>query len=242
MPNDTVRRLRIPTRNAAAVTVVLAALVCGTAFAIYRSFRIDVPARHIAVLVKKTGRDIPNGAYDLKIIEVRQSEVRGQLKQAGWVEIPTGYVGVVTNLSDKLDVLAVHHERLLERMMDAGERRRARGCRQRFRRLYGRIAAIALEEGRLFRELVLRIPTVPELRERERASTPRVFELFRRWLEEGIEAGEIRPDLDLRLAADLVGDAWYGTLRSFASAPPGYPLARILRRKLDLLFDGFEAR
>ncbi|MBM4001991.1 MAG: band 7 protein [Planctomycetes bacterium] len=38
-------------------------------------------------------------AYEFKIVKTETTHVGDQLKHAGWVEIPTGYVGVVTNLA-----------------------------------------------------------------------------------------------------------------------------------------------
>jgi regulator of protease activity HflC (stomatin/prohibitin superfamily) len=39
-------------------------------------------------------------AYDFQIIKSDKQEISDNVKLAGWVNIPTGYVGVVTNLSD----------------------------------------------------------------------------------------------------------------------------------------------
>jgi len=39
-------------------------------------------------------------AYEFKIVKTEAHLVGDQVKHAGWVEIPTGYVGVVTNLAD----------------------------------------------------------------------------------------------------------------------------------------------
>ena len=41
-------------------------------------------------------------AYEFKQVELVQVKSGNQIKYAGWVDIPTGYVGVVTNLSDNL--------------------------------------------------------------------------------------------------------------------------------------------
>ena len=41
-------------------------------------------------------------AYEVKVVKTESFNEGGVTKQAGWVEIPTGYVGVVTNLSDNL--------------------------------------------------------------------------------------------------------------------------------------------
>ena len=39
-------------------------------------------------------------AYEFKIIKSEVKKLGDQLKHSGWVEIPTGYVGVVTNMTD----------------------------------------------------------------------------------------------------------------------------------------------
>ena len=39
-------------------------------------------------------------AYDVKKVQTEKIRSGTQIKQAGWVQIPTGYVGVVTNLTD----------------------------------------------------------------------------------------------------------------------------------------------
>ncbi len=41
-------------------------------------------------------------AYKHEIVQVKKIDSNGEIKHAGWVEIPTGYVGVVTNLTDNL--------------------------------------------------------------------------------------------------------------------------------------------
>ena len=38
-------------------------------------------------------------AYEFNIVKMQREQSGGQLKLSGWVEIPTGYVGVVTNLA-----------------------------------------------------------------------------------------------------------------------------------------------
>lgn len=39
-------------------------------------------------------------AYDFQIVETKTARTRTDVKHSGWVEIPTGYVGVVTSLAD----------------------------------------------------------------------------------------------------------------------------------------------
>lgn len=39
-------------------------------------------------------------AYEFKIITLETKQTQGQVRHSGWVSIPTGYVGVVTNKSD----------------------------------------------------------------------------------------------------------------------------------------------
>ncbi len=41
-------------------------------------------------------------AYEFNIVQRATKRLGGQIKYSGWVEIPTGYVGVVTNLADNL--------------------------------------------------------------------------------------------------------------------------------------------
>lgn len=41
----------------------------------------------------------PHG-FEAKIVKMEERDVAGQIKHSGWVVIPTGYVGVVTNLAD----------------------------------------------------------------------------------------------------------------------------------------------
>jgi hypothetical protein len=38
-------------------------------------------------------------AFDVEIVKSEQKDVSGNVKHAGWVRVPTGYVGVVTNLA-----------------------------------------------------------------------------------------------------------------------------------------------
>jgi len=59
--------------------------------------------KHKGVLRKVLGpgryRINPYG-YEVKIVQTEKKESGTQTKYSGWVEIPTGYVGVVTNLTD----------------------------------------------------------------------------------------------------------------------------------------------
>ncbi len=48
-------------RRAPLAIFCLVLVLAFTAYFVYSQFRIDVPSKHIAVLIRKTGEDIPNG-------------------------------------------------------------------------------------------------------------------------------------------------------------------------------------
>ncbi len=115
MSDDSVisRRPPRPPSGAALVTVVLfSALAVGVSWAVYSSFRIDVGSGEIAVLVRKTGRDLPNSeevapADEFKGIQKKVlTEGRYFYNPYGWswevvrqVEIATGQMGVKISLT-----------------------------------------------------------------------------------------------------------------------------------------------
>lgn len=95
---------------AAGITALLMVIVA-VPFFIYFFCRIEVPARHIAVLVRKTGRDLENGqelapSLDYKGVQ-REPLTEGRYFRNPWlmswevvpqIEIPESQMGVVVRL------------------------------------------------------------------------------------------------------------------------------------------------
>ncbi len=62
-----------------------------------------------------------------------------------------------------------------------------------------------------------------------------------RFLQVGVDLGELREGLNLRLAAEVISQVWLGTVFEWAVDTKALPLENVLA-KLDLVFDGFCSR
>lgn len=59
-------------------------------------------------------------AYDMKTVSVEKLSSGSQIKYAGWVQIPAGYVGVVTNLTDNKNEGNLASKGIQERVLHPG--------------------------------------------------------------------------------------------------------------------------
>ncbi|MEO2045024.1 MAG: hypothetical protein ABGX16_00440 [Pirellulales bacterium] len=115
MPNDLLSINSPPNPRAswglAAIVAILALVVLGSWFT-YTQFRIDVPSKHMAIMIRKTGTDIANGDEIAPSMNHKgvQAEVRveGRYFENPWIwnwhvipqiEIPVDSLGVMVSLT-----------------------------------------------------------------------------------------------------------------------------------------------
>jgi len=100
----------------------------------------------------------------------------------------------------------------------------------------------AADEGDLFRILIRRFLMHPPLVARTEHRVRDLLAIYARWMAEGIERGELRPDVDPDRAAGAVNDLWnmatfrWADPRGIFAAPGEELVARV-----ELLFQGLEA-
>lgn len=142
----------------------------------------------------------------------------------------------------KQSVLADYYRRLSDEFLNIAENTKKGGAQKRFAQLF-RAAEIALRrEGRLLDVLFREVFILPVLSKMDNQIEDRVLEIYAGYLEDGKAAGEIRKDLDTKLAARLVGDVWSATLRSWIDDDKKFSLAESLNRKLQILFAGMQTK
>ncbi len=64
---------------------------------------------------------------------------------------------------------------------------------------------------------------------------------YTRFLQVGVDSGELREGLNLRLAAQVISQVWLGTVFEWAVDSKALPLENVFA-KLDLVFDGLCSR
>lgn len=110
-----------------------------------------------------------------------------------------------------------------------------RSARQRFDRHFRHFAETVLADADRVRLLTLEL--APARRRADQETARRVLALYGRFLRDGIDRGELRPDLDVSVAVQLVAGAWTMTLLGWAQGLDPDP-ARTITDKLDLIFNG----
>ena len=185
-----------------------------------------------------------------------KAERRERIYEAAWsLMIKRGYAGTtVDDIADAADVsratffnyfdskdvvLLELHGRLRANVVAATEPllEQALGARERFERHFRSLAEIVLAQGDRVRVLVRTLNLSPPLRQAEQEVVARILDLYTRFLQEGVERCELRHDLDIPVAVQLVAGAWTITLLSFAYDLDSDPLDTMMK-KLELIFSG----
>ncbi len=151
--------------------------------------------------------------------------------------------GVFFNyFESKAHVLLRYHGELLDEFFELGRSLRGKSARSLFQRMFAGMARIFVREGPLAEMLVLRMPVDPGLRAAERGTTPAALELYRSFLQRGIDAGELPARLDRETAIGILSDIWLASLRKWVNDGREGSLEAQVRRKVDLAFRGLAAR
>ena len=186
-----------------------------------------------------------------------KAERRERMYEAAWsLMVRQGYEGTTVddiavaadvsratffNYFDSKDaVLLELHGRLQAKVVAITEPllEQAITARERFERHFCSLAEIVLAQGDRVRVLVRTLNLSPPLRQKEQEVVARILDLYTRFLQEGVERCELRHDLDIPVAVQLVAGAWTITLLSFAYDLDSDPLDTMMK-KLELIFDGF---
>lgn len=136
-------------------------------------------------------------------------------------------------------VLLEQHGRLQRRVLAGTEALldMPLGAEERFRRHFSQLAATVVSEGDRVRVLVRTLPFAPALSRADQETVKRVLALYAQFLADGMMCGELRKDLDIPIACQLLAGAWTITLLSWAYDFDPDPAATIAA-KLELIFSG----
>ncbi len=137
----------------------------------------------------------------------------------------------------KVDVLRAYLEEFNAHVLTAGESFKGKSSRRLFQRFFRHLARRFQEGCPLVKVVVQQELLHPELRAVEERSEDRLIALYVRFLQVGVDSGELREGLNLRLATQVIGQVWMGTVFEWAVDTKAPPLENIFA-KLDLVFDG----
>lgn len=139
----------------------------------------------------------------------------------------------------KLDVLAIRFRQLARDSLGYIEIDRPGGDPlARLVRLFRDIEEQFRKEGPALVLLYAEVLVRPSLVAMDKDAEQRVFGFYRSVLQDGQGQGVFGPDLDVGLAAHVIGDIWASTLRSWMTSEAGFGLADELERKVGLLLRG----
>lgn len=141
----------------------------------------------------------------------------------------------------KGEILAQCSREVLTGLVTYGEALRADSARALFGRFFGRMADVYRDQGRLLDALVRNVKDEPGQREMHRQAVADVIGLYHGFVRKGIDAGELPPDTDVELVAELLRDLWLSSLRSWVESDRRASLKTRVRKKLDLVFRGIGA-
>ncbi len=137
----------------------------------------------------------------------------------------------------KMDVLRSYIEEFNAHALTVGESFKGKSSRRLLKRFFRHLIRQFQEADPLVKVVVQQELIHTELRSVEEQSDDRVFALYMRFLQVGVDSGEIREGLNLRLAAQVISQVWIGTVFEWAVDTKALPLENVFA-KLDLVFDG----
>ncbi len=146
--------------------------------------------------------------------------------------------GTFFNYFPTKDALLVEYRRsLFDFLHEFGEKLQADSARECFRKYFRKVARTIKAEGAtydvLFREVVAR-PHLLALDDQTQQAAQRHFV---RYLELGVETGEVAPGTDLELLAQILRDLWTGTSTAWLLRNRQGSLEAEILRRADFVFD-----
>ena len=137
----------------------------------------------------------------------------------------------------KMDVLRSYIEEFNSHALTVGESFKGKSSRRLLQRFFRHLIRQCQEGGPLVKVVVQQELLHAELRSVEEQSEDRMFALYMRFLQVGVDSGELREGLNLRLAAQVISQIWLGTVFEWAVDTKALPLENVFA-KLDIVFDG----
>ena len=142
----------------------------------------------------------------------------------------------------KADVLVEYWRNLVDEVYSFGEKQVGDSGRALFKSFFRKLVRSVRRDGAIYEILVYQAfghpaEIVPEKEWKERRK-----QLYQKYVKAGQDCGEIPSCLDAGLVGDMTFDLWTGTMLEWVYGGKNFSLEAKMLKKLDLLFDGFEAR
>jgi len=142
----------------------------------------------------------------------------------------------------KQNVLTDYYARLSAEFINNAENIKTGNAQKRFAKLFHSIETTLRREGQMVDALYPEVFKQPKLIALDENIEERVSVLYAGWLEADKGKKKLRDDFDTTLAVRLIFDIWSATLRNWIEAGKSFSLAEELKRKLELLFTGLQAK
>lgn len=142
----------------------------------------------------------------------------------------------------KADVLLVYFDEIDRRLAALRAKLDPRRPELALEKFFAKAEALLRSEGPLVETLTRAIWSVPALLEADRASALRDRLGFASFFERAQSEGTIDPAVNSEVAGDAIGDLWTGSILLWLALGRKGSLAKTIRPKLRLLFDGLGKR
>lgn len=139
-------------------------------------------------------------------------------------------------------ILLEYYKKVVDELLAYAETVEASTVRGQFELIFRRGAMQARREGKLFEILIREIFARPAFAELDREIHERFLVVYSGLVERGMAKGELNRALDVALAARLVGDIFSSTALEWAFYEKAFSMEEVLLKKLEVLFQGLEAR
>ncbi len=136
----------------------------------------------------------------------------------------------------KEQILIAYRHAIYDEMHAYSESLEGTSGHKLFRQYAQKLARLLKREGQRYLMLHHALDRRRELREQDQGRFCRVLDLYVRYARIAVEAGELAPDTDVKLFAEMVLDLWIGNLIAWVNNPKAYSLERRILQKIDFLF------
>ncbi len=137
----------------------------------------------------------------------------------------------------KDDLLVEYRRRLMDEVHSHSERVDEPTARASFKSYFRKFIRCIRRDGAIFDILLRQVLARPAEVELGEDWVTRRHRIFDRFLSSSTQRGEINPDVDVALVAEMIVDHWTGTLLEWAYRGKKFSLEAKMTKKLDLLFD-----
>ena len=142
----------------------------------------------------------------------------------------------------KADVLLVYFDEIDRRLVALRARLDPRQPQLALEKFFAKAETLLRSEGPLIETLARAIWSIPALLEADRASALRDRLGFKAFFERAQDKGTIDRKVNPDVAGDAIGDLWTGSVLLWLGLGRTESLAKTMRPKLRLLFDGLGPR